>query len=67
MEGITTGIRPEGSKKVKIKAPVAEEAAKVTSKSKLQAKYGYSSQSPMEKKKDEKSSKSLCVVCVICH
>ena len=32
MEGITTGIRPEGSKKVKIKAPVAEEAAKVTSK-----------------------------------
>ncbi|KAK3092231.1 hypothetical protein FSP39_000084 [Pinctada imbricata] len=58
MEGITTGIRPEGSKKVKIKAPIAEEV-KVTSKSKLQAKYGYNAKSPLEKKKEEGPKKPL--------
>ncbi|KAJ8308269.1 hypothetical protein KUTeg_013143 [Tegillarca granosa] len=59
MEGITSGIRPEGSKKVKIKVPEPKDAVEVmTSKLKLEQKYGGTKM--REKKKDEsKRSKPL--------
>ncbi|XP_052105827.1 dynein axonemal heavy chain 6-like isoform X2 [Mytilus californianus] len=57
MEGITHGIRPEGTKKVHIQAPPKEEVKKLDSKAKLQKKFGIKTLE--EKKKEEKSSKPL--------
>lgn len=55
MEGITAGIRPEGSKKVKIKVPEPKDEVEVmTSKLKLEQKYGGTK---MKEKKDDKKSK----------
>ena len=64
MEGITHGIRPEGTKKVHIQAPPKEEVKKLDSKAKLQKKFGIKTLE--EKKKEEKSNKKLYSFPIIC-
>lgn len=57
MEGITTGIRDENNpKKVKIQVPKEEPVQVVTSKSKLQEKYGFTSKTSTVVKANEKTS-----------
>lgn len=57
MEGITTGIRDENNpKKVKIQVPKEEAVPVVTSKTKLQEKYGFTSKTSTVAKV-EKTSK----------
>ena len=64
MEGITSGIRDENNpKKVKIQVPKEEATPVVTSKTKLQEKYGFASKTSTIAKANEKTRESKCITC----